>query len=85
MTLQTSSAQAIRHETDNYRLETERNGLCITLTRKRDGKSAFFQNTDDTSLWLRNIDAIEKTHRSDSLRLDRTFDFLCTSYDDLLS
>jgi hypothetical protein len=76
--------KAIRHETDSYRLETERNGLFVTLTRKSDGKSAFFQG-DDADLWLRNMDAIESIKKWNAGNtLDKAFDFLCDGYDDIL-
>ena len=76
---------AIRHETGSYRLETERNALFFTLTRKSDGASAFFQG-DDAGLWLRNMDAIEgvKTWNAGNT-LDKSFDFLCSGYDDILT
>ena len=72
-----------RYETSAYRLTTDRHGF-YELIRKADGKSAFFHG-DDADLWSRNMDSIEsiKTWNANN-SLDRSFDFLCSGYDDIL-
>lgn len=72
-----------RHETGSYRLTADRHGF-YELIRKRDGKSAFFQG-DDADLWLRHMNSIEsiKTWNAGN-SLDKSFDFLCSGYDDIL-
>jgi hypothetical protein len=73
----------IRHETSAYRLATDRFGFYY-LTRLSDNASVFFQG-DDADLWERNMDAIEgvKTWNAGNT-LDKSFDFLCSGYDDIL-
>jgi hypothetical protein len=75
---------AIRCETDAYRLESERNGLWYTLTRKIDGTSAFFQD-DDADLWQRNMDSLESiTDWKTTNTFEQSFNFLCSGYDDVM-
>ena len=74
---------ATRHETARYKLESNRFGD-FTLTRKSDGASQYFQG-DDAQLWHHNMDAIEgiKTWNAGNT-LDKSFDFLCSGYDEVL-
>lgn len=74
---------ATRHETKAYRLESDRFGF-FTLTRLGDGASAFFQG-DDATLWDRDMTAIEgvKVWNAGNT-LDKSFDFLCSGYDEIL-
>lgn len=77
----------VRQETAAYRLESDRFGFFI-LTRKSDGKSAFFQG-DDADLWSRNMAAIEHCFGYDKADYDeelanQIFDCLCSGYDDIL-
>jgi hypothetical protein len=71
-------------ETANYRLETQGSGLFFTLTRKADNASAFFQD-DDAALWARNMDALERIpFWAPGNSFDRSFDVLCSGYDEIL-
>jgi hypothetical protein len=72
----------IRHETAAYKLMQLPYGF--VLTRKTDGASAFFQG-DDAALWHSNMDAIEgiKTWNAGNT-LDKSFDFLCSGYDEVV-
>lgn len=72
-----------RHETEKYRLQTDRFGFYV-LTRKADNASAFFQD-DDATLWNRNMTAIEAVKIWNAGNsLDGSFDFLCSGYDEIL-
>lgn len=77
---------SIIHETKAYRLETDRFGF-YTLTRLSDGFDAFFQG-DDASLWERNMASLLAIESRGGWRstgsLDRSFDFLCSGYDEIL-
>lgn len=70
-------------ETDRYILNTDRMGF-FELIRVMDGASLYFQG-DDAQLWCRNMEAIEATHADDEVALERSFDFLCEGYDELLN
>jgi hypothetical protein len=73
----------IRHETDKYRLASDRFGH-FTLPRKSDGATVYFQG-DDASLWDRNMTAIESIKKWNAGNsLDKSFDFLCDGYEELL-
>jgi hypothetical protein len=78
--------QYLQHETSSYSLHSDQFGG-YTLKRRADGASAYFQG-DDARLWSRNIEAIldvyEKGGFKDEPGLDRSFDFLCSGYDDVL-
>lgn len=72
-----------RYQTDAYHLTTDHHGF-YQLIRKRDGKSAFFQG-DDANLWSRNMDQIESIKVWNAGNsLDKSFDCLCSGYDDIL-
>lgn len=69
-------------ETERYRLSHDTMGH-FELYRKDDGASAYFQG-DDSLLWWRNLEAMEITHRGDEQGFERSFDFLCEGYDEIL-
>ncbi len=73
----------IRHETSNYVLSQDHHGF-FQLVRKNDGASLFFQG-DDAELWERNMTALEGIAQWNAGNtLDKSFNFLCDGYDDLL-
>ncbi len=72
----------IDYETTQYALGVDRFGH-YELTRKSDGKSAYFQG-DDADLWTRNMQAICQVHSLYAAR-DESFDVLCSGYDDILA
>jgi hypothetical protein len=73
----------IRHGTGRYILSEDRHGF-FHLHRIADGASAFFQG-DDADLWDRNMRSLEGVKQWNAGNsLDRSFDFLCSGYDDLL-
>ena len=74
---------ATQHETELYKLELDRFGF-YTLTRKRDGATAFFQG-DEASLWSRNMALIKAIDFGDGSvnSLDGSFNSLCSGYDDM--
>ena len=71
-----------RHETPAYKLVQLPYGF--ELTCKSDARRAFFQG-DDAGTWHHNMDAIEgiKTWNAGN-SLDKSFDYLCSGYDDIL-
>lgn len=76
--------QMIRHETTRFKLEEHRTPFSFTLTRKSDGFNCFFQS-DDADIWDSNMTALEKiTGWNAGNSLDKSFDFLCDGYADVL-
>ena len=72
----------IRHETAAYRLTSL--GYGYELVRKSDARRAFFQG-DDAQLWSDNMDSIEGIKQWNAGNtLDKSFDFLCSGYDEIL-
>lgn len=77
------------HKTSRYTLERDRFGNYL-LTRHEGVDparihQAYFQG-DDARLWEHNMDAIQgvKDWRAGNT-LDKSFDFLCSGYDDILT
>jgi hypothetical protein len=78
--------KTVQHETARYCLSMDRFGN-YELTRKSDGASAYFQD-DDARLWDDNMEAIVgievRGEWTAGNSLDKSFDFLCSGYDDIL-
>lgn len=75
-----------RHETDAYILRQDCFG-CFNLTRKADKASALFQG-DDADLWecnMASIESIKQWSAAYPRGIDDAFDFLCSSYDEVLT
>jgi hypothetical protein len=77
----------LEHETSAYSLHSDRFGNFL-LHRRADGAECYFQG-DDAQLWRHNIDAIvsidqSATGWSPNNSFDKSFDCLCSGYDDVL-
>lgn len=76
----------IQFETERYALSQDRFGH-FRLTRKADNASAYFQG-DDAALWDSNMEMLETLEESQGWRagnsLVKSFDFLCSGYDEVL-
>jgi hypothetical protein len=76
----------LEHETSSYSLHSDRFGNFL-LHRRSDGAEAYFEG-DDALLWRSNIDAIVKIDQANGWgsnnSFDKSFDFLCGGYDDVL-
>lgn len=76
---------SIIHATNAYRLTDF--GYGVELKRLSDGATGFFQG-DDATLWRDNMDAIIGIELRHEWRagnsLDKSFDCLCSGYDDVL-
>ena len=77
----------LEHETSNYSLHSDYIGNFL-LIRRSDLAEYYFQG-DDAQLWRHNINAIvkidqSKTGWSPNNSFDKSFDFLCSSYDDVM-
>lgn len=82
---ETPMTMFLEHETSRYSLHFDRIGNFV-LKRRSDGAEAFFQG-DDAQLWLRNIDAlaaIDAAGWGPNNSFDKSFDTLCSGYDDVL-
>lgn len=66
--------------TTRYSLHADHFGN-YTLKRRADSASAFFQG-DDADLWSRNMEALLASPALHNL--DKSFNFLCSGYDDIL-
>lgn len=72
----------VRQETATYRLWQLPYGF--ELMRKSDARRAFFQG-DDADLWEANMISIEGIKQWNAGNtLDKSFDCLCSGYDDVL-
>lgn len=59
------------HNGSRYEVRSQRNGLFVTLIRKRDSASVFLQGDDASQFW-------------DDLDRGREIEDLCADYDDVM-
>lgn len=74
---------ALHTESNNYRLETQGNGLFALLTRKSDGATVFFQG-DDSAIIVNTANVIGNTLDSPE-DMGKAFDRAMSDYDDIMS
>ena len=75
---------AIHTETDNYKVETTRNGLFVVITRKHDGADVHLQD-DAAAELLDLIDELDNTWWPDLVKFREFFDYSMSRYDDVMT
>lgn len=75
---------AIHTETDNYKVETTRNGLFVVVTRKHDGADVHLQDEAAAEL-LDLIDELDNTWWPDLAKFREFFDYSMSQYDDVMT
>lgn len=74
---------AIHTETDNYKVETTRNGLFVTITRKYDGADLHLQDEAAAEL-LDLIDELDSCWMPNEAKFREFFDYSMSQYDDVM-
>jgi len=75
---------AIHTETDNYKVETTRNGLFVVITRKHDGADVCLQDGAAAEL-LDLIDELDNCWMPNEAKFRGFFDYSMSQYDDIMT
>jgi len=75
---------AMHTETDNYRVETARNGLFVVITRKHDGADVHLQDEAAAEL-LGLIDELDNCWMPNEAKFREFFDHSMSQYDDVMT
>jgi len=74
---------ATHTETDNYKMETTRNGLIVVVTRKSDGADVHFQD-DAAAQVLRVVEELGDCWADNTVKFNEFFDHMMSAYDELM-
>ena len=74
---------ATHTETDNYKLETTRNGLFVVLTRKGDGADVHMQD-EAASQAIEEADELVECWKDSDAKFREFFDYWASQYDDVM-